>query len=93
MDSYSENGDDFQKYNDWYGSSTGRNNSNYYEYTVQKALKEMYNIYSIDLASVEQVSEAIGLVEEAVAKLEISTVTAENQEEVILWIKEESKNG
>jgi hypothetical protein len=52
-----------------------------------------YNVNSIDLASVEQVNEAIGLVEEAVAKLEISTVTAENQEEVILWIKEELKDG
>ena len=93
MDSYSENGDDFQKYNDWYGSNTGRNNSKYYEYTVQKALEEMYNVNSIDLASVEQVSEAIGLVEEAVAKLGIITVTEENVNDVTLWIKEETKNG
>ena len=35
----------------------------------------------------------IGLVDEAVAKLGISIVTAENQEEVILWIKEELKDG
>ncbi|WP_177173904.1 hypothetical protein [Butyrivibrio sp. TB] len=47
----------------------------------------------MDLVSLEQVSEAIGLVDEAVAKLGISTVTAENQEEVILWIKEELKDG
>ena len=93
MDSYSENGDDFQKYNDWYGSSTGRNNSKSYEYAVKEAIEEMYNVNSMDLVSLEQVSEAIGLVDEAVAKLGISTVTAENQEEVILWIKEELKDG
>ncbi|SEP69417.1 hypothetical protein SAMN02910382_00719 [Butyrivibrio sp. TB] len=52
-----------------------------------------YNVNSMDLVSLEQVSEAIGLVDEAVAKLGISTVTAENQEEVILWIKEELKDG
>ena len=93
MDSYSENGDDFQKYNDWYGSSTGRNNSKSYEYAVKEAIEKMYNVNSMDLVSLEQVSEAIGLVDEAVAKLGISTVTAENQEEVILWIKEELKDG
>jgi hypothetical protein len=52
-----------------------------------------YNVNSIDLVSVEQVSEAIGLVEEAVAKLGIITVTEESVKDVTSWIKEESKNG
>lgn len=52
-----------------------------------------YNVNSIDLASVEQVNEAIGLVEEAVAKLGIITVTEESVKDVTSWIKEESKNG
>ncbi|WP_027204271.1 hypothetical protein [Butyrivibrio fibrisolvens] len=52
-----------------------------------------YNVNSMDLVSLEQVSEAIGLVDEAVAKLGIITVTEESVNDVTLWIKEESKSG
>ncbi len=84
--------EEFQKYNAWYGGEIGKNNTYYYTDAVEEALGVFLNIQSVKSAASEQISEAIGFVEEALDKLGYDTVTEENIDDVKEWLDEAYKD-
>lgn len=78
--------EEFQKYNAWYGGEIGKKEAYSYTDAVKKALDKFLNVKSLDSASVEQVEEAIGFVEEALEELGYDTVTENNFDAISKWM-------